>query len=235
MKFFTDITTNASQYCLLNIKKYNDKRKEYKQQIFIDPGVYELIKSMEYSKVHELHALIPHIKKNEFISIDYPCDMNPEYTNHFILKSKFNNKQYAHNPQYICTIQSAFGSQESFIKETEELRFIWEREDKIVGIGNMCPIMYPNKFTDAVYDYIRRNMVGKWVHVYGMPLRQIKKYGKRLEDAGVILSADSTKWTRRVHNRPPLDKRVTCTKQSRDLFFLEYVNEIKKRGIPVIF
>ena len=29
----TDITTRASAYCLLNIKKYEDKRKREKQQL----------------------------------------------------------------------------------------------------------------------------------------------------------------------------------------------------------
>lgn len=108
--FMTDITTDASNYCLLSIKKYNDKRKEKKKLFFIDPGVYELVKTNEYSHITELHELVPNLKENEYISIDYPCDMNPKYTKEFIEKSYQNNVRYASNLHYICTIQMHFGS-----------------------------------------------------------------------------------------------------------------------------
>jgi hypothetical protein len=74
--FMTDISTDASHYCLLNIKKYDDKRKDTKQIIFVDPGVMELKKMDEYKYVEKLHWLANNnLKSNEYISIDYPCDM----------------------------------------------------------------------------------------------------------------------------------------------------------------
>lgn len=235
MIFFTDITTNASNYCLLNIKKYHDPRRCNKYLIFIDPGVYELKKTNEYSHIKELHEIVENgLDINEFISIDYPCDMNPKYTKEFIEKSYQNNVKYASNLHYICTIQMHFGSYRSFEYEAERLRPIWSQPGKIIGIGNMCRIMKTNSFTDAVYRYICNNMHGHWVHVYGMPMKQIKKYAKQLEYNGIELSVDSTKWTKRIHKRPPLDKKICCTKITRDLFFTEYIKYIRNSGIQCI-
>ncbi|NMC60186.1 MAG: hypothetical protein GYA51_12520 [Candidatus Methanofastidiosa archaeon] len=77
MKFFTDISTQISNFCLLNIKQYNNQKKYRKTLIFIDPSVYELKDSAEYSKIELLHELASgRLLENEYISIDYPCDMN---------------------------------------------------------------------------------------------------------------------------------------------------------------
>jgi len=117
-----------------------------------------------------------------------------------------------------------FGSYRSFERESEKLRYIWERPYKVVGIGIMCRIMECNHFTDDVYMYIRKNMQDKRVHVYGMPLSQIRKYGKCIPN----LSTDSTKWTKRVHKNPPLDKSICCTSETRPLFFYEYMKWIRR-------
>ena len=76
MIFFTDITTDASKYCLLNIKRYSDLRKYEKLVVFVDPSVYELTKSTEFSMVDEMHSMLKEgaLRRNEYISIDYPDD-----------------------------------------------------------------------------------------------------------------------------------------------------------------
>ena len=234
MIFFTDITTNISNYCMLNVKKYNDKRKLNKKIVFIDPSVYELKNSAEYSMLPLLHILAnSKLPKNEFISIDYPCDMNQYYEGTFIEKSYYNNVNYATNNQYICTIQCKFGNFNSFVYQSERLRDIWEIEKKIIGIGSLCCILHTNLFTDKVYQYIADNFQNKKVHIYGMPLRHIRKYIRLLDRNDIQLSADSTKWTKRIHKNPPLDLQICCRKNTRDIYFLEYMKEIAKET-PVI-
>jgi hypothetical protein len=256
--FFTDISTNISKYCLLNIKALNDKRRNTKTMFFIDPGVYELAKpknlNHEYSNFSLLHSLARSLKENEYLSIDYPCDMvarfnwdtyfNNDYervepnkieedyyiTERLIQKSYFNNIIYANVPNYITTIQSAFESWISFEFEAEKLRSVWDQPHKrVIGIGNMCRIMKTNAFTDKVYNYIAENMKGKWVHIYGMPMKQIIKYVPILQKAGIVVSCDSTKWTKRIHKRFPLDKHICARKEDRDLFFTEYIKRINEQ------
>lgn len=235
MIFFTDITTNVSSYCLLNVKQYNDIRKANKKLIFIDPAVYELKLSIEYSRIDFLHNLVSNLHKNEYISIDYPCDMNPIYSEVFIEKSYQNNVRYADNSHYICTIQSKFHDFNSFIYESERLRPVWKNSEKVIGIGNMCRIMNPDSFCDSVFQYITDNFAGKRVHLYGLSLKLIKKYVSMLESHDISVSVDSTKWTKRVHRNPPLDESVCCKKETRDIYFLEYMKEIQKYNIKIEF
>lgn len=227
-KFFTDITTNASINCLLNIKRYNDKRKLNKSLIFVDPGVYELVKTNEYSEIDKLHHLASgNLNENEYISIDYPCDMNMQYESLFIQKSIDNNIKYADNLQYICTIQFKFQDYNDFEKRFYELEYIWSQPKKILGIGNLCRIKYPNEFTDKVFRLLLKNQHKfSWIHIYGMTLRLMRKY---LPKFNCMFSTDSTKWTRAVSNKLKLRTggRVCCRKDTRNEFFLEYNKIIK--------
>ena len=87
MMFFTNYGTKISRFCLLNIKDYH-KPKTNKKIIFVDPSVYELVENEEYSRIDQLHELAAgNLQKNEYISIDYPCDMNEKYTDVFIEKT----------------------------------------------------------------------------------------------------------------------------------------------------
>ncbi len=236
--FFTDINTNISKYCLLNIKQYYSKKKDNKEICYIDPSVHELLKSDEYSKIDILYKLLDDnlLLPNEFISIDYPCDMNANYTDLFIKKSYDNNIKYKDNSKYICTIQFKFKDFEDFIYQTERLRYVWDGNiTKIIGMGNLCRIFYADEFMNKVLLYIRDNMQGKSVHFYGIGLRVIKsKIFREILNGNIIVSVDSTKWTRAVNqNLKDRVKAYNCNKQTRDLFFVEYMNNIKKSGIEV--
>jgi len=283
MIFFTDITTNISNYCMLNIKKYNDNNKNNKKIIFIDPSVYELKNHAEYSRIDILHKLVKNLKKNEYITIDYPCDMNAYYTGLFIEKSYYNNILYSNIDNYICVIQFEFMNYQDFVFQFNRLKKIWENNDKkIIGIGNMCRMLLSAKshydsailnknndlkiisdlenknltdkeqkklqkslnrikklheieFCINVFDYIKKNVKNKCVHIYGASLTLIKYFVSDLELNNIFVSVDSTKWTKRVHTRIPLDKAICCRKNTRDIFFLEYINEIKKNNIDVIY
>jgi len=236
MIFFTDINTDISKYCLLNIKSYKNKKKLNKKICYIDPSVMELRNSSEFSNIEFMRDLIEkeQLLENEYISIDYPCDMNKDLTKLFIRKSRENNFRYASNLKYICTIQFQFNNFKSFKNQTEKLRSVWELPGKIIGIGNMCRIMTPTSFTNNVFRYIRNNMKGHQIHFYGLALRVIKSsHFKSLLNFGFNISVDSTKWTRAVTREFKKDHGVACRKDTRNLYFLEYMKELRKAGIKV--
>jgi hypothetical protein len=202
--------------------------------LMIDPGVYELKKSPEYSRIDELHALVPTLGPGEFISIDYPCDMNEAYTDLFIKKTYDNNMRYKDEMRYICTVQSRLQDFDSFKEEWYKLEDIWMQCPKIIGIGNLCRIMKPNEFTDNVFDFIIKHVgASRWIHVYGMALRIIKKYVPMMEKAGLKVSVDSTKWTRAATHSFKKKYGVMCRKANRDLYFWHYMNQLKERGLDV--
>jgi len=224
--FFTDITTAASKYCLLNVNRLADPRKYAKKIIFVDPGVYELTKAVEYSQLDTLHRIAK--DQSQFVSIDYPCDMNPLYTDEFIEKSVKNNIHYKDNPYYICTVQFALHSVASFEREFAYLHEQVDFTQKVVGIGNLCRIMRPCHFTDRVFKLLYKY---KWYHYhfYGLALSLIKRYLPGLPHCSV----DSTKWTRAVHNTLKRKNGVCARKHNRDAYFLAYIQTIKNAGITV--
>lgn len=238
--FFTDLSTNISNYCMCNIKHYPKLSRYDKKMVFIDPSVYELKENEEYSCIEQLHSLLlkNELKTNEYISIDYPCDMIPiienredkQYLmkcNQFIEKSIKNNLKYIENEKYICAIQCKFQDYEDFI---EQFNFLYHKIDsdrKIVGLGNLGRIMNPNQYTDRVFNYISEYS-GKWLHLYGLSLKCICKYLPKLTNWDNV-SVDSTKWTHRVNKNGVLAKSICCRKETRDDYFLEYVRVIQER------
>jgi hypothetical protein len=233
MIFYTDHSTKVSNYCLLNVKQYG--KVTGKKDYMIDPSVYELKNATEYSKIELLHELAQNPKPNETISIDYPCDMNIVHSDDFIAKSKENNMRYKENPQYICTVQSYFNDYHNF---RFELAWLAERIDlskKILGVGNLCRIFTPTKVTDWILRELRDVAIErgvKRIHFYGLSMKMIESVYSWFKHEDIIISVDSTKWTRRVHTRPPLDKAICCRKETRDIYFLEYIKELKRR-IPI--
>jgi hypothetical protein len=214
----------------------------------------ELRTATEYSHIDQLHYLAQgHLLPNEYLSIDYPADMNLQYQKEFVEKSIANNWKYQSNPQYICAIQYDWMAQKDFEFRIKELEPIYAYKKKIVALGNLCRIMRPNKYFDFVINYLIKNKAKfYWVHIYGMALACIKKYIPLLQlyAPEIQISVDSTKWTRpckeslkRKYMKPVAQRQLPnascptpglgCTKDTRDEFFLTYINEIKKRGIRV--
>jgi len=253
--FFTDITTEASNYCLLHVKKYHDKRKPLKTLVFVDPGVHALMKHPEYPEIELLHQLasgeVP-MQPNEWVSIDYPGDMFPEKMAEFIDRTYQNNMNYAENPKYICTVQFhlsncatpnklwagvAHGDMADFasfkFNLDRVLPIFKQTPSKILGIGNICRIMHPNKLLDKMFGYIckvhRTQQKFSWVHMYGLTLRNIRKYVPMLEYAGIRVSVDSTKWTRACNNELKRNFGLNCMKKTRDLYFTTYMKSMKMK------
>lgn len=240
LTFFTDIQTNISNYCLLNIKSYHNKKKLKKKLIYIDPSVYELVKQEEYSKVDFMHILLEQnlLRENEYISIDYPCDMNEKLTDSFIQKSFDNNWRYRMNLKYICAIQSRFGNYKDFVKQTEKLKGVWRGRNKIIGIGNLCRIMRPNSFTNNVLRYLRNTFITHHqiyrLHFYGLSLAVMKSsHFRSLINHGACVSVDSTKWTKACTNNLKKKYGLNCSTKNRDEFFLEYIKTLQKSGIII--
>lgn len=206
-----------------------------KKIIFIDPGVYELKESTEYSKIDLLHELASgKLRDNEWVSIDYPPDMNESFSDLFIEKSIKNNIKYRDNPKYICTIQFKFQDFNDFTKQFEYLEEQIDFTKKIIGIGNLCRIMKPDLFTDKVFSYLLNKPKYQY-HFYGLSLSNIKTYLYYFVSRGQIVSVDSTKWTKACNSSLKRKYGLNCKKNTRDLYFLEYMNEIRKSGINVIF
>jgi hypothetical protein len=228
MIFFTDITTDASRYCMLNVKRLTNTNRYKKELIFVDPGVYELKDRTEYSKVDLCHEIAKN--QSQFISIDYPCDMNLPASAEFIEKSIRNNLRYKENPYYICTVQSKFRNYADFCKQFLYLHEEIDFTQKIVGIGNLCRIMTPNTFTDYLFAFLRKY---KWYHYhfYGLSLALIEKY----LPAFPHVSVDSTKWTRAADEGFKRKNGVMCRKHNRDLYFLYYMDRIQQTIPNLIF
>lgn len=231
--FFTDHYVPDSKYCLVNIKNYSPSKLARKRVIMIDPAVMELRKKREYSQIEKLHRKAENLESNEYISIDYPCDMNPLYSRYFIDKSIENNRLYEDNPRYICTIQSNFLDFDSFKKEFLTIKDIWENNDeKIIGIGNMCRIMNPNRFTSNVFGYLYKHIQkNKRIHIYGPAMKVICHYLPRLLKKFRI-SMDSTKWTRAINDvvkdRYGYNCYIWSPPDQVMAFFNAYVTTIKK-------
>ncbi|MHA1768145.1 MAG: hypothetical protein ACTSVK_18000 [Promethearchaeota archaeon] len=150
---------------------------------------------------------------------------------------------------------------QSFKKEFERNSEFFINKRKILGIGNLCRIFTPNSLTDRIFHYIIQQHKGNslfknerriyWVHIYGMAKSLIKKYVPLMEYAGMKVSVDSTKWTQpdeflkrkyyTFENQKLLSKtnRVHhgygCSKDTRNEYFLNYINNIKKKIINVKF
>lgn len=236
--FFTDLQTQASHYCLLNINKYHHYKKyKNKKLVFIDPGVLELKKATEYTYIDKLHWLVQgHLRENEYLSIDYPADMvnrklpKIEYKKRchsFIEKSVENNWKYAENLQYICAIQYDWMAQDDFIFRMKELEPIYTNKKKIVGLGNLCRLCVERKhmnhkspqykYLKTVVNYIIANRKKfYWIHIYGMSLYAIKQFMPLLQTyaPNIIFSVDNTKWTK-VCNKKLHSKYVKPKGQSQ--------------------
>lgn len=136
-----------SNYCIINIKNYLKRKPKNKKLIFIDPDVMQLKKHAEYPMINILHEKADNLGENEFISIDYPPDMNIKYTASFIARTILNNFIYSDNMNYICTVQvdpsSLFKSFSRVIGIlTPILKKSRDGRQKIMGIGGLCRYIY---------------------------------------------------------------------------------------------
>lgn len=238
MKFFTDKTV-INDYLLIKIKDYwklQRKGNDFSRwkEVFIDPGVYELTKALEYSWVNKMSynmmgQWIKNLPNNHYFSWDYPGDMNVPHQDYFMDKSWQNAKEYCKYPQYVITVQSKFKDYEDFVKWFDKYNKL-EIKSGIVGLGNMCRFRNLNDYLKNALDYAFSKCKHPRIHIYGLCLRAIPYAVALSKRYNVKLSIDSTKWTRAV-NKKLKDKyngRVCCRKENRQEFFDEYKKRIKE-------
>jgi hypothetical protein len=202
-------------------------------EIFIDPDVYSLKKSNEFPEVNKLHELANiSLPSNVFLSIDYPCDMNSNYSEEFIIKSVENNRRYAKNPNYICTIQFKYMNFDDFCYRFNELRDVWIQLNKIIGIGNLCRLIKTKseiEFGKRIMRFLAENIHGRRIHIYGLGKRLIGSKEFQYLCRINRISIDSTKWTQAVTSELKKQHGLKCKSNNRELFFNTYIFEIKNK------
>ncbi len=236
MIFFTEVTCEPSNYCLLHVGKYNCARKLKKKEILVDPGVLELTKLPDYSKIKLLHELASGgLQKNEWISIDYPPYMDPSKANSFIKKSVENNFKYKDNDRYICCIQYFPRMIDQFTRRLGELLPILQNPKKMIGIGGIKDIEMPNMHTNLLFHTLMKEISPRRIHLYGPAETLIEKYVPLLERKGWIVSVDSTKWTRACTVKLKRQHGLYCH-EKKNLYFEIYMKKLSKRlGVDVIY
>lgn len=233
MKFFTDKTV-INDYLLV---KYIDyiKMTDFSRwkEVFIDPGVWELTKDVEYSWVKKssyvfMGQWIEELPDNHYFSWDYPCDMNILHQDFFLGKSWRNAIKYNSLSQYIVTVQSKFRNYWNFVEWFDKYNNLYIAS-RILALGNMCRFRTLNNYLKHALDYAFSHCRHPRIHIYGLCLKAIPYAIKLAKRYNIELSIDSTKWTRACTN--DLKRKYgffNCRKNNRQEFFEEYKKLIDK-------
>ena len=229
MKFFTDKTV-VNDYLLIKIGDYW-KLKDFSQwkEVFIDPGVYELTKDIEYSWVNKgcygfMTEWIKKLPDNHYFSWDYPCDMNVKHQDYFLKKSWENALQYNDYSQYIVTVQFKFRNYWNFVEWFDKYNAL-NIKSGILALGNMCRFRTLNQYLKHALDYAFSYTKHPRIHIYGLCIKAIPYAYKLAKRYNVEFSFDSTKWTRCFHT----SGLSSCHKENRQQYFDEYKKEIEVR------
>jgi len=209
MKFFTDRTV-VNDYLLIKIVDYwklkykNEETFERWKEVFIEPGVYDLTKDCEYSWVTKMSynfmgQWIKNLPANHYFSWDYPCDMNPQFTDYFLRKSWENALEYSKYPQYIVTVQSKFHDYMSFVEWFDKYNAL-DIKSGILGLGNICRLFYRDQYIKNTLLYAFKKCRHQKIHIYGLTLRLISYANSLAKKYGIELSIDSTKWIHACNN-----------------------------------
>lgn len=226
MKFFTDKTVQ-NDYLLVKIKDYW-KMKDLSQweEVFIDPGVYELTKDIEYSWVTKMTynfigEWIKKLPENHYFSWDYPCDMNLEYQDYFLGKSWRNAKEYCNLSHYIVTVQSKFRDYWNFMEYFDRYNNL-KIESGILALGNMCRFRSLNQYLKHALSYAFYKCKHERIHIYGLCMKAIPYAYNLSKKTNIEFSFDSTKWTRCFHT----SGLPSCNSKNRQQYFNEYKDRI---------
>lgn len=232
MKFFTDKTVK-NDFLLVKIKDYM-KIKDFSQwdEILIDPGVNYLKKDYKFKWEGEIniHEFLDSLPSNHYFSLDYPSDMNLKYKKYFLEKSWQYANAYCYHPQFIVTVQFYYNNYWNFTKWFDKYNDL-TIESRIMGLGNMCRFRTLNQYLKHVLDYAFSHTKYPRMHIYGLCLKAIPHAVKLAKRFNIELSIDSTNWTRCVTTEMKKIYKVGCRKGERQIFFDEYLKEIRKRGV----
>jgi hypothetical protein len=176
------------------------------------------------------------LKAHEYISIDYPIEVNPTKREEFLKKSIKNNFLYADNLHYICCIQIEHMDFDTFLYRYNELKDIFENKKKILGIGCLHNKL-PNEFSDKVIHHLIKNASHLyWIHFYGISLALVKAYLPILQTKGVRVSFDSTKYKFAANDKIRTKYGFTVGRKMTSLiFFYGYIEKLLDTGMSFIW
>jgi len=242
MKFFTDPQGIKCDFPLIKIQNYLRDPPKNKEEILIDPGVYELTPKIQerlgldgkYSWEEKINIrdFLDGLPSHCYFSADYPCDMNLDYTELFLKKSWDNAVKYCDHPQYLVVCQSVLANYDSF-KEWFDKYNALEIKSGILGLGNICRIFFLTDYIKNSLNYAFSHCNHKRIHIYGLALRIIPYAYNLANEYGIELSIDSTKWTRAVNEQLKQFYGVSCRKERRQYFYEMYKETLINRGIQL--
>lgn len=240
-----------SRFFILNIELYDRYKWLIPLKCFtrIDPSVRELKNNREYSNIDKLVNLVPKIKGNVEISIDYPSDMNPKFENEFIEKTYEFNKRFRDNPHYTKTLQYGMLDFESFcfeLNRLDDLGIDWSQNT--LGIGNLCRLFrysrknpnlksykkytFVQQITCKISKFVQQNNV-KSIHLYGIGIDVIKDLVCGLDDSnGLAIGIDTTKWTRSIDSALKRKYGLNSTTSNLQFYFWDYMYRIVSELYP---
>lgn len=237
MIFFTDNSVKHP-YLLIKLEDYlriRDKDKhafDDKKRVYVDPGVYELTKSPEYSWIDEIYMwdFLDSLPENHYFSWDYPCDMNMDYQELFIKKTWDNAKEYHTHPNYIVTCQMKYQNFESFKYQFNRFNDL-DVASGIFAIGNICRFPRMNTFVRSVLTYTFQRIKHPSLHIYGLCLNAMPFASHLADNYEIEFTVDSTKWTRAVTDELKFEHGLNCKAATRQLFFDKYLERIVEKGV----
>ncbi len=227
MKFFTDKTVK-NDFLLIKIKDYiklREKGNDFSQwkEVFIDPGVYDLIKSDKFKWEGEIDIsrFLYFLPKNHYFSWDYPGDMNLQYQDLFLEKTWKNAVRFHNYTQFIVTTQYRYRDYFNF-REWFDMYNDLEIKSGILALGNMCRFRSLNQYLKYSLGYAFRKCHHNRIHIYGLCLKAIPYANKLAKRFNIELSIDSTKWTFIFYEHESKDRQVQ---------YNLYLQKILERGV----
>lgn len=200
--------------------------------------MYDLKKYGEFQWVEKDLVHIPDfldsLPSNHYFSFDYPGDMNMPLQDYFLDRTWSNAKRYCKHPQYIVTVQYKHNNYWNFMEWFDKFNNL-EISSEILGLGNLCRFRTLNQYLKHALDYAFKHTRHQRMHIYGLCMLAIPYANKRARQFNIDLSVDSTKWTRCINDvcRESNSGYASCRKINRQLFFDEYLKEIRKRGVKL--
>ncbi|MFX1481204.1 MAG: hypothetical protein ACFFCI_24245, partial [Promethearchaeota archaeon] len=228
-------------YLLIKVQDYLKLRAKkpkffmkYKE-VFIDPGVYELVKSDKYSweGILDIREFLDSLPPNHYFAADYPCDMNLKFTARFLDKSWTNALKYCWHPHYIVTVQSQFNDYWHFTQWFDRYNNL-NIVSGILALGNLFGINFLTEFMKHALDYAFSHCNHPRIHVYGLGKNNILHAYKLAKHFKIKLSIDSTKWTRMTcANDLRYTEGLSCSSKNRQKYFDVYLESLESIGIEL--
>ena len=206
----------------LKIKKFKEGFNRW-NEVFIDPGVYDLTKSDKFKWEGKINItdFLNSLPDNHYFSWDYPGDMNLKYQDLFLMNTWNNALKYYKHSQYIVTVQYKYNNYWNFTKWFKVYNNL-DIKSGILGLGNMCRFRTLTQYLKYSLGYAFRYCRHPRVHIYGLCLKAIPYAVKLAKRYRIELSIDNTKWTFIYYEQKSKDRQIQ---------FNLYLQKILEKGV----